>query len=104
VSVLPITNPDSRTTERSTSGSLGDVSWIQKAASQLYRRNVPLLHMCVHPTPRYVIAHDRFYQPFPRVSTESDKHLGEKAWVRGYLNDASFSTTSFCSVPFVCVC
>ena len=31
-------------TERSTSGSLGDVSWIQKATLQLYRRNVPLLH------------------------------------------------------------
>jgi len=25
--------------------SLGDVSWIQKATLQLYRKNVPLLHM-----------------------------------------------------------
>ena len=33
------------TTEHLTSGSLGDVSWVQKAALQLYRRNVPLLHM-----------------------------------------------------------
>jgi len=31
-------------TERSTPGSLGYVSEIQKAALQLYRRNVPLLH------------------------------------------------------------
>ena len=42
---------DCRTTERSTSDGLGSVSWIQKAALQLYRRNVPLLH-----TSRYVIA------------------------------------------------
>jgi len=36
---------DHETTECSTSGSLDDVSWIQKAALQLYRRNVSLLHM-----------------------------------------------------------
>jgi len=35
---------DRRTTERSTSDSLDDVSWFQKAAIQLYRRNVLLLH------------------------------------------------------------
>ena len=58
---------DRRTTERLTSDSLGDVSWIQKAALQLYRRNVPLFHMS-----------------FPRASTTSNKHWGEKAWVRGY--------------------
>ena len=45
-----------------------------------------------------------FTRPSPRVSIPSDKHWGEKAWVRGYWNDASFSTTSSCSVPFVCVC
>jgi len=28
----------------------------------------------------------QFYQAFPRVSTASDKHWGEKAWVRGYFN------------------
>ena len=33
---IPIANTDRRTTERSTSDSLGDVSWIQKAALQLY--------------------------------------------------------------------
>jgi len=62
-------------TERSTSDSLGDVSWIQKAALQLYRRNVPLLHTPYHVT--------QFYQAFPHVSTANDKRLGEKDWVRG---------------------
>ena len=38
-------------TECSTSDSLADVSWVQKAALQVYRRNLPLLH-----TSRYVIA------------------------------------------------
>jgi len=74
---------DHRTTERSTSDSLGDVSWIQKAALQPYRRNVPLLH-----TSRYVIPRDSVYQAFPRVSTASDKRWGEKAWVRGYHSTA----------------
>ena len=64
-------------TERSTSDSLGDVFLIQKAALQLYRRNVPLLH-----TSRYVIARDSVYQAFPRVSIASDKRRGEKARVR----------------------
>jgi len=49
VSALLIANTDRRTTERSTSDSLGDISWIQKAALQLYRRNGPLLH-----TSRYI--------------------------------------------------
>jgi len=52
-SALPIANIDHRMTECSTSDSLGNVSWIQKAALQLYRRNVPLLH-----TSRYVIPLD----------------------------------------------
>jgi len=56
----------------------------------------------VHPGMSYHVT--QFYQAFPRISTASDKHLGEKAWVRGYLNDASLSTTSSCSIPFVCVC
>ena len=72
---------DRRTTERSTSDSLGDVSWIQKAALQLYRRNVPLLH-----TSRYVIPRDSVLPGLPRVSTASDKCWGEKAWVRGYIS------------------
>ena len=29
-----------------------------------------------------IIAHDQFYQAFPRVNTASDKHWGKKAWVR----------------------
>jgi len=53
VSVLPIANMNRRMIERSKSDSLGNVSWVQKAALQLYRRNVPLLH-----TSSYVIACD----------------------------------------------
>jgi len=48
------------------------LGWILKAALQLYRRNVPLLH-----TSRYVIPRDS-------VSTASDKCWGEKAWVQRY--------------------
>jgi len=59
-------------TECSTSDSLYDISWVQKAALQLYRRNVPLLH-----TSRYITARDSVYQAFPHVITASDKR-----WVR----------------------
>ena len=48
------------TTERSTSDSLGDISSIQKAALQLYRRNVPLLHMS-----GYVITRDSVLPSLP---------------------------------------
>jgi len=44
----------------STSDSLGHVSWIQKAALQLYRKNVPLLH-----TSWYVIPHDSVLPGLP---------------------------------------
>jgi len=50
--VLLIVSTDHRTTERSTSDGLSDVSWIQKAALQLYRRNVPLLHSSRYVIPR----------------------------------------------------
>ena len=40
VSALPIANTDHGTTKHSTSGSLGNISWVQKAALKLYRRNV----------------------------------------------------------------
>jgi len=40
VSALLITDMDRKTTERSTSDSLDDISWIQKATLQLYRRNL----------------------------------------------------------------
>jgi len=59
--------------------SNGDVSWVQKAALQLYRRNVPLFQMS-----RYVIAYDRFYLDFPHISTASDKHWRKKARRHGY--------------------
>ena len=45
---------DCRTSEHSISDRLGDVSWVQKAALQLYERNVPLFH-----TSRYVISFTR---------------------------------------------
>ena len=83
VSVIPITNTYRGTTEHSTSDSLGDVSWVQKAALQLWRKNVPLLPTSTQAY-RYVFVCDQFYQAFPCVSTASDKRWGEKAWVQGY--------------------
>ena len=68
MSALPIANTDCRMTECLTSDSLGDVSWIQKAALQLYRKNVPLLN-----TSRYIIACD---SGLPCDSTASDKRWG----------------------------
>ena len=50
MSALPIANVNHGMTEGSTSGSLGNISWFQKAALQLYRRNMPLLHVSTqHP-------------------------------------------------------
>ena len=43
-------NTDHGATEQSTIGSLGDISQIQKDTSQLYRNNVPLLHMSTQHT------------------------------------------------------
>ena len=76
-SALPIANADHGMTERSTSGRLNNVSWIQKATLQLYRRNVPLLH-----TSRYVIPRDSV---LPGLPPASDKRWDEKTWVRGYV-------------------
>ena len=45
VSVLLIANTDRTASEHSTSHSLADISWTQKATLQLYWRNMPLLHM-----------------------------------------------------------
>ena len=49
--------------------------WVQKAAPQLYRRNVPLLHTSTQRpgTSLHVSS----------VSAVSDKRWGEEAWVRG---------------------
>jgi len=58
--------------KRSKTGG-ADVSWVQKATSQLYRRNVPLVH-----TSRHVTARDQFYQAFSRISTASNKRWGER--------------------------
>jgi len=69
-------------------------SWFAISSVLAYLLNVPLLH-----TSRYVIARDsvsgmchsstrpgtslhvtQFTRPSPRISTASDKRLGEKAW------------------------
>ena len=57
---------DNGTTKHSTSGSLGDISWIQK--NTLYRYT----EGCATPPhvqsiSRYVIAHDQFCQAFPTL-------------------------------------
>jgi len=75
---LLIVNTDHGETEHLTPSSLGNISWVQKAASQLYTRNFPLLHMS-----RYIISRDQFYQAFHRISTASDKCCGDKTWERG---------------------
>ena len=67
---------DHGTAEHLTSGSLGDTSWVQKAALQLYRKNVPLLHTSTQRSG----TRDQFYQVFPCISTAIDKCWGE---VRG---------------------
>jgi len=76
--VLLITNTDHGATEHLTSGSLRNIYWVQKAASQLYRKNLPLLHTSTQRpgTSSHVIS-------LPRISTASNKCWGEKAWVRG---------------------
>jgi len=78
VSTLPVANTDHGMTERSTSDSLGDVSWVQKAALHLYRRNVPLPHTSTQ-CPGNVISFTR--PSLALVSTASEKRWGEKAWV-----------------------
>jgi len=46
----------------------------------LYSHTDEMCHSSTHPgTSLHVI---QFYQAFPHVSTASDKHWGEKAWVR----------------------
>jgi len=66
MSALPIVNMDHRMTECSTSGSLGDVSLIQNAVLQLYRRNVPLLH-----TSRYITVQLSFTRPSPALELQA---------------------------------
>ena len=79
-SALPNATTDHTVTEGLTSGSLATISWIQKATSQLYRRNVPLLHMSTqHPGTSLHV----FYQAFPHVTTAT---TNTSAWVRGYIN------------------
>ena len=60
VSMLLIANMDCGMTERLTTDSLDDVSWVQKAALQPYRRNVPLFHKS-----KCVNAHDSVLPGLP---------------------------------------
>ena len=75
MSALPTTNTNHGVTECLTSASLGDISWVQKAASQLYRRNMALLDMFTH----HVTAHDQFYQVSPHLAYAGTKRPGYKA-------------------------
>jgi len=74
---LVITNTDHRTTEHSISDSVGDLSWVQKVPLQLYRRNLPHLHIS-----RYVISSTR---PSPmlvlQVTTAEVRWPGYKATI-----------------------
>jgi len=59
--MLPITTVDHKVTEWLTLGSLSDISRVQKAAPQLCRRNLPLLHISTQrPGTVYIIARDEF--------------------------------------------
>ena len=63
MNALPIANTDRRTTEHSTSDSLGNISWIQKAALQHIQNR---------------IAQDAVYKAFPCIiSTASNKRKVE---------------------------
>ena len=73
---------DHRITEHSTLDNLSDVSWVQKAALQLYRKKCatpPHIHL----TSKYIVARDQFYHAFPCVSTASDKHWVRRPGCRG---------------------
>jgi len=85
-SVLQIVNTDHGTTECLIPGSLGDISWVQKAASQLYIRNLPLLHTSTqHPgTSLHVISFTRPSLAFVLQAA--------KAWVRGSNLTATHNT------------
>jgi len=67
---LPIANMNHRMTERSTSDSLGDVSWVQKAA---YSCTEGMCHSSTHPVMSLHVT--QFYLTFTCVtcSTASDK-------------------------------
>jgi len=59
VSALPIANTSNRMAERSTSDSLGDVSWIQKAALQV------MCHSSTRPGTSYHVT--QFTRPSPAL-------------------------------------
>ena len=77
-------NVDIRKTEWLTSGSLGDVSWVQKLPHSCTVTQ-GMCHSSTRP-PNVQVCHCTWsvWPGLPHVSTASDKCWGEKAWVRGY--------------------
>ena len=67
MSALPIASMNRRITERSTSDSLGDVSWVQKL---LYSCTEGKCHSSTRPGTSLHVT--QFYQAFPHVTTASD--------------------------------
>ena len=49
----------------------------------LYSRTEGMCHFSTHPSGSLHVT--QFYQAFPCIRTASDKHWGEKAWVRNYV-------------------
>ena len=75
--MLLITNMDHGTTDHSTSGSLGDFFGSESCFNAVEEECATPPH--VHPTSRYTIIRDQFYQAFPCLSIASDKHWSEKS-------------------------
>jgi len=69
VSMLPNANMDRRTTEYSTQTALVTSLGFRKPPYSCTQGMFHSPH--VHPTSRYVIASDKFYQAFSRVSTQA---------------------------------
>ena len=85
-------------TERSTPDSLGDNLWVQKAASQLYGKNVPLLHTSTqHPgTSLHMIC---FSKPSPALVLQA-ANAGERR-LQGYTTHTCSSRGLIISQLFV---
>jgi len=73
VSMLLIATTDHGSTELSNQCSLGNIFPVQKAAIQLYRKNVPLLHMSAQRA-RYVTA--CVYKAYPALVLQATNDAG----------------------------
>jgi len=74
---VPIATTEQAATEQSTSGSLDDISWVQEAASQLYRRNVPLLHTSTQ-RPGVLLQVISFTRPSPTLVLQAAKAVTKR--------------------------